>query len=149
MLIYLGGTLYSSVDAKKSINSQWTREYLNSAKADFSYLKSGEIYWKQGKTYFYFKFDEKGSLEDWKKVVRFTRDFIIKKVASKALIDEDYDKQMNIMIEFHSNMESYSFYCPYYIENTSEDSAISIENNYMFWYLSINNGAETEIKIED
>ena len=140
LFLFAIGTI--STNSAKSIHLDWVKNYESTIKNQFSQIEESKIYYQQGSVHFDFTINSKMSLDECKQVIKITKSFFEKEIASGMSLAGGYADQVSISIKFESNKNIYVFRSPYWIPYTNN----LVKNDYKEWYLKIND--EAEIKIQ-
>jgi hypothetical protein len=145
ILFYLAMT---SHERAKSINDSSVKTYKVNIKNEFSWINNLKVYHRFGRVFFEFNLNYGKSLDEYKSVVKKTREFVIEEGVSN-LITKGYVQQQTIRVEFKTINNIYSFECPYQIldEDINENLDKSVSNNYKIWDIFLNDDFIAKIEL--
>jgi hypothetical protein len=144
-LSFIIGTITSNQPKKLDTNSLKTyRAEIEKQYADISNIN---IYHRFGRIFFEFETNSSMTLEEYKNIVRKTKDFIQREGVT-SLLPKGYGEQQSLVIEFKTKESKYSFNSSYWIPtpDTTDNANISEKNNYKVWYLNINDESESKVE---
>lgn len=145
ILFYLAMT---SHERPKPINDSSVKTYKANIKNKFPWINNLKVYHRFGRVFFEFNLNYGKSLEEYKSVVKKTREFVLEEGAGN-LVTKGSVQQQTIRVEFREVNNTYSFECPYQIpgERTAEDPDKSVLNNYKIWNIFLNNDFIAKIEL--